>query len=228
MTPTAPPLRSDRSHHVLRLACALAVLAPAACATDGEPAPVGALDVTWIFGPSSCEEADLSRVEIELDGALVREAACEEGGVIVEDLEPGTRQLQLRGLDLGGVERFAATPRTVSIVADEVTAQNDVLLSALPARVDVTWYFTNGRLCSTNAVDEVELSVWRDGFLEGATEAACDDGSASIAGLSSGTFVVELRAIDGRGDAITTAESEVVLGKGDRRELDVPLAVEAD
>ena len=163
-----------------------------------------------------------------LDDAIVREADCEDGTATIDRVETGARQLEVTGLDTDGVERFAAPPETVSIRADDLTVAEDVLLSALPARVDVTWYFTNGRLCSTNAIDDVELSMWRDGFLEGSTRAACDEGTASIAGLSSGTFVVELQALDGRGDTTITAEAEVVLDKGDRQSLEVALAIEDD
>ncbi len=227
---TASTSRSVSSRRYARLAFALAAVlaavATSGCNTESEPAPLGTLDLTWTLGPNSCEEAGLSRIAVELDDAVVREADCDDGGVVIEDLEPGNRQLTLTGLDADDVVRFAAKPETVRIVAEEVTDAEDVLLSALPARVDVTWYFTNGRLCSTNDIDDVELSVWRDGFLEGSADAACDEGTASIAGLSSGTFVLELRALDRRGEAVTTTESEVVLDKGDRRELEVPLAVE--
>jgi hypothetical protein len=230
MTSYASP-RSHGSRRLARLAFAFAAVLAAVASTgcaDSEPAPLGTLEVSWTFGPNSCAEAGVDRIAIELDDAIVREADCEDGEAIIEDLEPGSRQLSLTGLDLDGVERFAAVPETVAIVADGIATADDVLLSALPARVDVTWYFTNGRLCSTNAIDEVELSVWRDGFLEGSTGAACDEGKAAIAGLSSGTFIVELRALDGRGNMVTTAETEVDLEKGDRRELEVPLAVDAN
>ncbi len=219
--------RSASSRRLVRLAFAMAAVVTTGCGPDSDPAPLGTLEISWTFGPNSCAEGGVERITIELDDAIIREASCDEGEVTIEDLEPGNRQLALTGLDLDGVERFAAVPKTVAIVADGVATADDVLLSALPARVDVTWYFTNGRLCSTNAVDRVEMSVWRDGFLEGSTDAACDEGTAAIAGLSSGTFVVELRALDDKDDLVTTAETEVELDKGDRAEVEIPLAVDA-
>ncbi len=221
---------ASRSRRLNRLAFALAAVLAAvaapACTGGSEPQPLGTLEVSWTLGPNSCEDAEIDRITIELDDATVREASCEDGAAVIEDLEPGSRQLSLTGLDAEGVRRFAAVPETVTITADGTTQADDVLLSALPSRIDVSWYFSNGRLCSTNAVEDVELSVWQDGFLEGSTDAPCDDGTASIAGLSSGTFVLELRALDARGELVTTSELEVELEKGDRRELDVALHID--
>ncbi len=191
--------------------------------TAPDDAETGAVELSWTVGPDGCEQAGIVEVSVVMDNALMGSAACATESLRLERIEPGLRAMEVYGLDVDGVERYAADPVDVVVDAKGTTEVGEQVLTALPARLDVSWYFDNARLCSSNEVVDVEISVWDDGYLAAEGVASCDDGAATLKGLPSGAYLAEVSALDDDGVALFGGVAEVVVDKGDVHEIEVRL-----
>lgn len=184
---------------------------------DVEP---GSLVLTWSVGSGGCAEAGVTEIQIQMGNA--RETlACEEGGATITG-DPGRYDVVATGFDADGVARYEGTT-TVSVPeGGEATAH--VTLAALPASLEVTWYFENGRLCAANGVSEVHLVLFdEDDYVVAETTQPCDDGLATLDALSSGTYALHADALDDGGALRFDGDVDVVLDKGDAAVVEVEL-----
>jgi hypothetical protein len=109
-------------------------------------------------------------------------------------------------------------------IADDDVVVEPQRLTAMTARIEVSWYFSNGRLCSANEVQQVRVDVWDDGFLIAEPVSPCDDGYLDVRSLPSGDYHLELSGLEGPSQNPTFGGAlDVSLEKGDVRQIDVSL-----
>lgn len=190
------------------------------------PASVdGELEVDWRVGGLGCEAAGITTVEVDLGGRVTAFPCADEAGVV--QAPAGRYPLTLRGLDADGVARYDGHGGKVRLRATERTTAPSVVLYPIPARLDATWYFDNGRLCSANRITTVEASLLdRNDVLQATVTDACDVGRVSMAGVEPGDYVLLLLAREDSGEVTFSAGLELDVLAGDRLSLDVPLTAE--
>jgi hypothetical protein len=189
-----------------------------------EPEP-GRLLLTWTVGARGCADAGVTEVEIEM-GAARERIACEEGGATITG-DPGRYDVVATGFDAGGRPRYEGT--TTVTVPEGAEATAHVTLSALPASLEVTWYFENGRLCAANGATDVHLVLFdEDDYVVDETTLPCDDGIASLAELESGEYGLLAEALDDAGALVFEGSLPVTLEKGDALSVEVELLAPAE
>jgi len=198
----------------------------AGCAPVADDLDTGTLEVSWTVGPDGCDAAGVADVTVVLGGTLMGSAACSATTTSLPRIEAGQHVMQVFGLDADGVERYASDISQVMVLEGKTTVTDQQVLTALTARLDVTWYFANGRLCGTNDVADVDIAVWEDGYLAAEHTAPCDDSEARVPGLPGGSYLVDLSGLDDDGEVLFGGTAEVVLGKGDQRDVEVRLDAE--
>jgi hypothetical protein len=189
--------------------------------------PDGRVEVTWQIGPSSCGEAGIAEVEITIASQSERFPCADEGGAL--SVPAGAYGLNAIGYDIEGQPRYGGSVEGVRVYSGEVTTAETVILSALPATISGTWFFDNGRLCSANGVNTIELTLFDlSDTLKAQVEAPCDDGASLVGEVDAGDYVLVAfgRTTEGvvnyRGEAATT------VARGDSVVLDVELFPETD
>lgn len=181
----------------------------------------GTIVVAWEVGASGCEAAGVTQVRVTVGDEADATFACADGTASFE-VPPDHYDVHLDGLDAQGAVRYGGDT-TVTVGAGMTVDAPTVVLSALPADLTVTWYFENGRLCSANGVEDVELTVFEDDFVVDTVTAACDDGTASLEGLVAGTYDVTLFGRDAGGVSLFSGTETVDLGKGDAVVMEIQL-----
>jgi hypothetical protein len=199
------------------------LLALVACGTDPlDDTPIdGSVEVSWQVGASGCELAGVTEVMVV---AADREATapCLDGSLIL-DVPAGDHVVTVWGLDALGAARYEATTRA-SLTEGEALTLPTVVLGALPATLDVSWYFDNGRLCGGNGVAEVDIIVFQDDFIVGDLTTDCDDGIEPFGELLAGDYTVSVLARDADGAVAFAGAQDVSLDKGDQAVVEVLLA----
>ena len=164
-----------------------------------EPFGQGTLEVNWAVAPLGCEELGVSEVQVTLSNTsreVLADFPCVDRRGELAGLPPGTYSLRLEGLDERGQALFGAPERDVFLRPDEVTRAAIVDLVALPAALQVSWYFENQRVCGANGVDAVEIAVFDQGFYEVARgRYDCDLGAVPVDGLRAGEVWVQARGV---------------------------------
>ena len=205
--------------------CVLLLMAlTTACNETPEPQEPGTLSMTWRVSPLGCEAAGVLSVEVELNGELIEKLSCDSGQLIIEGLTPGAHAINLHGLDSSGVVIFESGEQAVGIAPGDVTTLNDVRLTAKPGILQLSWHFSNGRLCSANNIKDVQVDVYdSDSFPIDTRVERCDDAMTVIEGLTSGDFVVELRAVSPAGRVAFRGLERLRVKRGDVLSRDVAL-----
>jgi hypothetical protein len=192
-----------------------------------EPPPpaVGDVEVGWQLGSAGCEAGGVVDVEITL-GTLVTTAPCaDELAVVVAPA--GWADLVLRGLDADGVARYEGSGGEVRVHAGELVTAPTVLLSALPASIQASWFFENGRLCASNGVVDVEASLFDANDVLRASEIdACEASELRLGEVQAGPYVLLVLGRDDVGEAVFRGEAVIEAGRGDRIAVDVMLQPE--
>lgn len=196
------------------------------CAPTADDEATGVLAVAWTVGPDGCDAAGVAEVAVHLDGTRVGSAACDSAATEVERLDAGFYALSVKGLDADGMVRYASEPTEVLLEADTVVDAGRQVLTALPATLEVSWYFANARLCANNEVRDVVVSVWDDGYLAAEAEVACDEGLAEVGGLPAGTYLAEVVGLDAQGEARFVGSAAIEVDKGDTHVVEVALDAE--
>lgn len=185
--------------------------------TEDEP---GTIELSWSVGAGGCEAAGVTDIAVQV-GQQTQTFSCLSGAATLV-ADAGTYEIDARGLDAEGTERYSGTVNVSVISAQTVEAH--VVLSALPAALQLTWYFENGRLCSANGVTTISATLFDDtDYLVDQIDADCDDGELQFDGLTAGTYAALLEAHDGSGVPLFDGEAGADLEKGDRLSLEVEL-----
>jgi len=210
------PLRAPRA-----LLPTLAATLLVACATV-EPEPLdGSLTVSWQVGTQGCEGSGVTDIEVEV-GDMVRSAACTQGELSMT-VPAGDHRVFVVGLDVDGVARYEGSTNT-SVYEGEAVTLPTVVLGGIPASVDVTWYFENGRLCGGNGVEDVEIVVFENDFIVSSLATTCDDGIERLDDLQSGTYTVSVLGRDDGGAIRFSGSAPIDIDKGDEGFVEVMLA----
>jgi hypothetical protein len=190
--------------------------------TTPEPLP-GTLALTWSVGAGGCAESGVTDIEIAL-GSVTERITCEEGGATITG-DPGRYDVVATGFDADGVARYEGITTVDLPEGGESNAH--VTLSALPASLEVTWYFENGRLCAANAVSDVHLVLFdEDDYVVAETTVPCDDGIADLPALESGDYALVAEGLDATGALAYSGALDLTLEKGDTTTVEVELLAE--
>lgn len=180
----------------------------------------GQVEVSWQVGPSGCEASGVTEVDVEIGGVGGTYDCLAERAVLT--VPAGSHLLSLTGVDAEGHARYGGEA-AVTVIGGQKSAVPTVVLGALPASVTASWFFANGRLCSQNGVEQVEMTVFDDDFIEDTSVAPCDSGELTIDGLRSGAFVISLVGRDASQQITFQGESQITLEKGDHSVLEIQL-----
>lgn len=189
---------------------------------EGEPPGPGTVDISWQLGPSGCEVAGVTDVQVDIGGVGGTFACADESASLT--VPAGSYELTLTGLDGQAFARYEGVAHNVVVSADRVTTVPTVVLSALPASVSLTWYFENGKLCAANQVDTVEAVLYDQDFAVDTLDAPCDDGALLIEDVQPGDYVLSVLGRDVGGVVNYGGETPVTLGKGDTLDVEVALS----
>lgn len=203
----------------------LILLSGTGCGHEIEPFGQGSLGLDWEVAPMGCEASGIEVVEVVLANDLrtyERRFDCEAPPISMSAIKPGTYRLSINGLDSDNRATFGASISDLLIRPDERLEIGHVDLSALPSRAEVGWYFENQRVCGTNGVDDVELTVYDSAYYEVfRSSTRCDAGLLAVDGLHSGSYFFRVRA---QGDAERyEGISEEVLKRGSETFVEVAL-----
>ena len=184
------------------------------CATmPVEDTPIdGSVEILWQVGASGCELSGVDTVVVEV-ADRAEEAPCTDGGLVI-DVPAGDHTVSLWGLDAGGVARYEGATQ-IDVREGEAVTVPTIVLGALPATIDVTWYFDNGRLCGGNGVGDVEIVLFDDDFIVESLATTCDDGIERMPNVLAGNYTVTVLARDSTGRVAFSGSTEARLDKGD-------------
>jgi len=195
-----------------------------ACTTTlpADDTPIdGSVEVAWQVGASGCELSGVSEVVVEVADRSAS-AACTDGSLML-DVPAGDHTVALWGLDDGGVARYEGATRA-DVRAGEAVTLPTVVMGALPATIDVTWYFENGRLCGGNGVTDVEIVLFDDDFIVETLATTCDDGIERLPDVLAGNYTVSVLARDAEGAVQFSGSTDARVDKGDLAFVEVMLA----
>ncbi len=194
----------------------------------GEVEPFGQSSVTvaWDVAPLGCDVAGVEAVSVNLGNSVNTYGTtfgCGARQGLLTGVVPGTYRLELIGLDEAGAAVFGTGQREVFVRPDERLEVPPMDLTALPATVQVRWYFENQSVCGANGVSEVELTVFDSASYEVARGShECDAGRALIEGVQAGDLWVRVRALGDGGHF--EGVDEVSVKRGGEAQLEVGLA----
>jgi hypothetical protein len=172
---------------------------------DIEAIPPGSVESTWELRPAGCQAAGVESVEVWLtptgQGAsepVDFQRACQTGNLVADGIEPGHYELRFFGIDAQGDVPFAAGPTNITVYSDQTNTAPHALLTARPSSLAATWRFKNGRLCGSNGVDRVTVSVYGEqGDLIRTDDFDCTRGEARLHHIPPGDHRVEIIAQTG-------------------------------
>ncbi len=189
----------------------LSVSGPTSRRIDLDPVATatGRALVRWQL-PTSCQSAEVSHVEVLVDGAALHRASCTDGQLMALDLLHGWHTVELSAVDDGGLARLWGTG-TVFVVAGAQSVV-DLGLEWLGGGLAVAWQFNVHGVplsCDQVAASTVYLNLGADdGHLvyPGAGVAVpCHDGDGAQGAvfpfLPAGRFSVFIQAV-GAGGAL--------------------------
>ena len=210
------------------LVIVLGMAVSTACGDDGENLPAGNLRVNWLVGTSGCDQLGVETVAVlieggELSGTNVRTFQCGETSATITALPAGIYNLTLRGRDGAGVDRFEGTYRNAEVRSGGTTTVPTIRLTALPATIDVTWYFDNGRMCAHNDIDVIGITLFEDEYEVLTAQADCALGVITIDEVPANTYIVDVVARDFEGIIQFNGQEEVEVDRGDLADLEVRL-----
>lgn len=185
------------------------------------PGPgTGEVQVSWQVGAAGCEASGVTQIEVDVGGVGGTYDCASESALLT--VPAGSYPIDLVGLDVGGAPRYGGQT-TVTVISGQRVAVPTVILGALPASVTASWYFENGRLCSQNGVNEIDVTIFEDDFIVDSTSGPCDAGQLTIDQVQAGTYVISVLGRDANGSATFIGEQQITLEKGDSSSVDVTL-----
>ena len=210
------------------LVIVLGIAASAACGDEGDNLPSGNLAVSWLVGTSGCDQLGVETVAVlieggELSGTNVRTFQCGETSATISGLPPGIYDLTLRGRDAAGVDRFQGIYRNAEVRSGGTTTVGTIRLTALPATIDVTWYFDNGRMCAHNDVDLIGITLFEDEYEVLTAQADCALGGMTIDEVPANSYIIDVVARDSDGIIQFNGQEEIEVDRGDIADLEVRL-----
>ncbi len=207
------------------------ILVSSGCIFTSDPEP-GTLELRWTIGAGvqTCEEAGLDVVEIFLEedgGDLLGPftTSCEAGrsdSYFLDGLEEGTYTIIIDAL-AGDEPAYTGRSQDAYTVESDTTVRTArIVLSPIPASLDILWRFEDGRQCGFHDVDELIIRAFLNNAVAEEVETTCAEGEALIEGVLPGTYDVQVTALDALTleAAYEFTEANVTVEAGDRAEVD--------
>jgi hypothetical protein len=195
------------------------------CVVVKEPETVepgtGEVEVSWQVASSGCEASGVTEVAVEI-GGVGGSYDCAAGTAMLT-VPAGTHDLFIAGYDASGVARYGGESAAVTVIGGQTTRVPTVVMGALPASITASWSFDNGMLCAQNGVEQIDMIVYDNDFIEDESVAPCDSGELTIADIRAGEFVISLLGRDANQQVVYSGEAQVSLEKGDNEIVHVQL-----
>jgi len=144
--------------------------------SESEPPEPGQLRVEWRIGGKTCAQVGLEKVEVLAINSETKAAEgvvsenCTTYATIVDNLPSGTYYIKLNGYDASGrviyEGAYPDTSQPIESIEDQLLYIPPAQIMSVPTRINLagkpgeiylSWYFRNGRLCSTNGVYQVNV-----------------------------------------------------------------------
>lgn len=186
-------------------------------------AVTGEVEVSWQVGSAGCAASGVTEIDVQLGGVGGTYDCLAESAVLTAPA--GSYPVTLTGIDAGGTPRYGGES-TVTVIGGQRVAVPTIVLGALPARVTASWYFENGRLCSQNGVDQIDMTIFEDDFIVDNKVGPCDEGELTIEEVQTGAYIISLLGRDLNGSATYLGEAQVTLEKGDDKYVEVMLVAQ--
>ena len=166
----------------------------------------GTLEVRWTIGAGvqTCEDAGLDRVEVTLEeegGDVLGPfgASCEAGRsdvLVLDGVDEGSYTILIDGYAGDELVYTGRSRSSFSVEADSTVRASTVVLSPIPASVDVLWRFEDGRQCGSHDVDEMLVQAFLNNAVAEEVIIPCAEGEAILEDILPGTYDVQVTALD--------------------------------
>ena len=181
------------------------ILVCSGCIFTSDPAP-GSLELRWTIGAGvqSCEDAGLDVVEITLeeDGGDVLgpfTTSCESGRsdtYFIDGLDEGTYTIIIDALAGDEPSYTGRSQDSYTVESDTTVRTERIVLSPIPAALDILWRFEDGRQCGFHDVDELVIQAFLNNAVAEEVTTTCAEGEALIEDVLPGTYDVQVTALD--------------------------------
>ena len=149
-------------------ALALVALLAAACG-PAEDAGSGTVEVSWQVANTTCTNAGIVEVELQLyqgdQRILVRKTGCGDGGVAIPSVPVGTYDLRLIGISADGVVVYKAEHENLKVKkGDEPSSPPaPLVLEQIKGTLELRWSFpVDASNCAFAGTDEMEININRE------------------------------------------------------------------
>jgi hypothetical protein len=188
----------------MRLIVLLSILVNSGCIFSSSSE--GTLEVRWRIGAGvqTCEEAGLDSVEVTLeeDGGDVLgpySTSCESGRsdvFVLDGIDEGDYTIIVDAFAGDELVYTGQSRDTVFVEANSTVTSGTVVLSPIPASLQVLWRFEDGRQCGFHDVDEMLVEAFLNNAVAEEVVVPCADGEAIIEDVLPGTYDVQVTALD--------------------------------
>lgn len=204
------------------LACAVV-----SCDEDAVSEDPGGLSLQWRVSPLGCKDSGVQIVTAEVQGPSAPSQVvfpCDTGRTVIEDLMPGRYTVRLYGVDLSGRATFASAQIDVGVSPGTITPIESLRLTAKEARLEINWFFENGRLCAQNGVSEVLIGVYdKDAYAIDERTYACGTARGTIEGLQSGSYLIQILGLAPDGTGLFQGIRALDLQRGDDAVVEIEM-----
>lgn len=192
----------------------------------------GTLEIRWTIGAGvqTCEDAGLDRVEVTLEeegGDVLGpfSASCEDGRsdvFVLQGVDEGDYTILIDGYAGDELVYTGRSRTSFAVEPDSTVRASTVVLSPIPASLDVLWRFEDGRQCGFHDVDEMVVQAFLNNAVAEEVSIPCAEGEALLEDILPGTYDVQVTALDvTTQDAVFRfTEANVVVEAGGRVEVD--------
>lgn len=197
------------------------------CDEDTETEEPGGLSLQWRVSPLGCKDSGVQIVTAEVQGPSAPSEVifpCDTGRTVLENLAPGRYVVRLYGVDQSGRATFASTEVNVGVSPGTITPTDPIRLTAKQARLEINWFFENGRLCAQNGVSEVSIGVYdKDAYAIDERTYACGAARGYIEGLNSGSYLIHILGLAADGTGLFQGIKALDLQRGDDAVVEIEM-----
>ena len=145
------------------IACLAAACGPA------EDAGTGTVEVSWIVANTTCSNAGIADVELQLyqeeQRILVRKTACGDGVVAIPSVPVGTYNVRLIGISADGVVLYKAEYLKLKVKKSDTPSSpsDSLVLEQIKGTLELRWSFPAEMAnCAFAGTDAVEININRE------------------------------------------------------------------
>jgi len=217
-------MRYPFSKILLLIACTLLLWS---CDEEVPIEDPGGLSIQWRISPLGCGDSGVQIITAEIQGPSAPSEVvypCDTGRTLVDDLRPGRYVVRLYGIDQSGRATFASSEIAVGVSPGTITPVEPIQLTAKEARLDISWFFENGRLCAQNGVTDVSIGVYdHDAYAIDERSYACGTARGSVDGLQSGSYLIHVLGKGPDGVGLYQGIKAIELHRGDESVIEIEM-----